>query len=1067
LPFCAHCGFRNEPHANFCGGCGRELSNHRRPPERRQMTVLFCDLVNSTALASSLDPEDLRDLIQAYQAATAVVIARHNGFVARWVGDGILAYFGYPAAHEDATAQAVRAGLGLVTTVRSMEAKKGEQLNARVGIATGIVVVGDVVEGGTLLEAASVSGAAANLAARLEALAEPGTVAIADSTRKLLRDQFDLAELGNHHLKGFGDPVAVWRVERERSIEGRRTEDGLSEDTGRLVGREQPLVQLQEWWQRATAGSGQVVIVRGEPGIGKSRLVRTLRDTVITPQSNVWHYYCAPHFQNSALFPIIDHFQRVAGFELGDTAEAKVAKLESFLKHLDPDSDLSIILPCIADLLSLPVDGRYRLSPGSPEQQLERLLDVLVGLTVSVAKTRPSMIVFEDAQWMDATSLTLIQRFIAQIENLPVLVLLTARPEFEPPWKEAQTLELGRLDKSSSTQVVQEIAGNAALPPDLMKQIMEKSDGIPLFLEEITKAVLETRLAHAGREQMLATESPASLSVPSSLQDSLMSRLDRLEDVKDVVQMGAAIGRRFTFALLADASKTPVTELRAALRRLVDADLISCQGQGSEMTCMFKHALVRDAAYATLLRPNRRALHRRIAEALGQDSRRRVSTEPELLAYHMTEADLPLQAIPLWQEAGTRAASRAAHLEATNHFGAALALLEQASLDDRLQRELMLRTQLALSLSASRGYAAPEVQSAYARAREICTTLGNQAEHFPVLRGLCTFYIVRDELSTARNLAQQCFRIGEETQRPEYLIEGCTALGYVLVFMGELADGRSLLERAIQIYKSNNGQTLVFQTAQDPCVACLGLLALVSWAQGAFEQAAAYREESLATATRLNRPFDMAYAGCFAAMLDNIRSEPRTAAELATTAAQISRDHGFGIWLVAGSMHLAIANGLLGDTSGAIDSLTGLLETWRIGGAELNRPFFLASLAEFSGAKGRVDEALVTIETAIDHAHRNGEHFYTALLHRIRGDLLRRKGDSVAARAAFKTALDLARQQGAKGYELLILRSVCEFSGDGSGKDQSVAALQILSHELSGSGVHPSISVSRDEMPGA
>ena len=740
-------------------------------------------------------------------------------------------------------------------------------------------------------------------------------------------------------------------------------------------------------------------------------MVRALRDAVITEQNVVMHFYCAPQTQNSALFPVIDGIQRAAQFERDDTAPTKIAKLKTLLTAAD-DSDA---VAYVADLLSLPMDNQNQPPPSSPERQKERLLDILVYQIASIVSRQASLIFIEDAQWIDATSLFLFRQFIRKIESLPVLILLTARPEFEPPWlndSASTILTIGRLDNSNSRQVVQGVARDATLSSHLMAQILEKSDGVPLFLEEITKAVLE--FSTRDSQELPVTAALTPLKVPSTLQNSLMSRLDRLGDVKEVAQIGATIGRRFSFELLATVSGTAHPDLRAALRRLVDADLVNCRGSGTKMICAFRHALVRDAAYSSLLRGKKRALHHKVAEVLERTPQR--EEEPELLAYHFTEAHLPARAIPYWEKAGHRAASRAAHVEASNHFVAGLGLLAQIPKeDDRLPLELALRTQLALSLSASRGYAAPEVLAAYDRARELCQMLGNKADLFAVLRGLCTYYFVRDELAIAMDLAKQCTRLGEETHKLEYLIEGYTALGYVLGFMGELSEGVGFLRKAIDIYEAHNGQLLEYPTPQNPYVLCLSLLPILEWARGNFKCALSYRNQAFKAAQQLDRPFDLAVAHDFIAMFENIRGEYSAAATHAEAAVQISREHGFGIWHLSGVMHLAIANGFIGKATDAIESLTEGLNQWRSAGAELNRPFFLFGLAEVAAANGFVEEALIAAEQGIQHARNHQENLCIALLYRRRGLLLKLRGasEAVSAEVALKIALDDAPAGGA------------------------------------------------------
>lgn len=1059
-------------YANFCGGCGRKLpvpgkvageEDKAWPPAktetaqdgvRRQITVMFCDLVESTTLSTSLDPEDLREVIRAFQAAAAAATERHAGFIARYMGDGILVYFGYPQAHEDDAERAVRTGLELMAAVHRLRPLPGVALDARVGIATGLVVVGDLIGEGMSREEAVV-GPTPYLAARLQGLAKPGTVVMSQATRRLVVNLFDCEHLGRHHLKGFREPVHAWRVLDERAVASRFEAIHPATELTPLVGRAPELQALEDAWSSARQGRGQVVAVRGDPGVGKSRLTQALREHVAKGPHVLLRYYCAPRFQNTALFPIIDQLQRVARLRQDDSVEVRLDKLERLLARSDSGQEMSQTVPYLAALLSIPLGNRYVPISMTPERQKERTLKALAGQLIGIARNKPVLVLFEDLHWIDASSLEWLEQLIAPIPDCAVLLLVTSRPEFEPPWAGvpfATTLELGRLNQGDSRKIIASLTGGKSLPPQVIGQVLEKSDGVPLFVEEIAKAVLESGLMEEESARYVLTGALPTFAVPSTLHDSLMARLDRLDATREVAQAGAAIGRHFSLDLLAAVCELPEQELRSAIQRLADANIIECRGSYPDATCSFKHALLQDAAHATMLRGRRQHLHRQIANALENGFPQTVAAAPELLAHHFTEARVPEKAIPYWQQAGVLASSRAAHTEAIGHFLTAIDLLTHLSAcATRDQLELGVRLNLGLSLSAARGYTAPEVEDAYRRARDLCHRLGDTADLYPVLRGLCTFYIVRGELSAARELAEQCLRLGDQTLSPEYLIEGYTALGYTLVYMGEISKGQTLLEKGLDAYRTHGGQGLQYPTEQDPAVSDLSLLALVAWMRGDTEAGLRWSREAIAHAEELKRPFDLAYAHCFAAMYHNMSREPKTAADHAARAIDLSMEHGFDAWLAAGTLHSAVARGALGETAEAIGLLKTTLAAWEAAGAGLNRPFFEAGLAETYRRDGQHDAALTAVGQAIDHAERHREHFYDAVLYRLRGEIrIARGGDLIeAGERDLLYALEIARGQGSRLFELDVLASLHVWYRKSGRPDPSQQAFQSLCDTLS------------------
>jgi class 3 adenylate cyclase len=650
--------------------------------ERRQVTVMFSDLVGSTALSARMDPEDLREVISAYQKCVTETLQRFGGFVAKYMGDGVLVYFGYPQAHEDDAERAVGAGLKLIQAVGGLKARA--PLQTRVGIATGLVVVGDLIGSGEARERGIV-GETPNLAARLQGIAEPNAVVIAESTRKLVGNLFELEDLGAQDLKGVSGPVRSWTAVRPASVESRFDAlhaSGLTE----LVGREEELELLLRRWSKAKSGQGQVVLLSGEPGIGKSRLTAALMERVAGEPHTRLRYFCSPQHSDSALYPIIGQMERAAGLAHGDTAQVKLDKLDALLA---PTSTSKQDAALFAEMLSLPNDGRYPALNMDPQQRRQKTLEALTAQLETLSRQKPALMIFEDAHWTDPTSLETFGRVVDRVRSLPVLLIVTFRPEFDPPWvgrHYVAALTINRLAQHDVEAMIGRVVGNKLIPAGVRKDIIERTDGIPLFVEEMTKAVLEAE-SEEEAQRTAATVPSTALAVPASLHASLMARLDRLGAAREVAQIGAAIGREFTHALLAAVIAKPEADLGSALERLIDAGLLFRQGVPPHVTYLFKHALVQDAAYGTLLREPRRALHTRIAETLEGQFADIADTQPELLARHCTEAGLIEKAAGLWGKAGQRSLARAALVEGTEQIKRALDQIATMSATPALRGE--------------------------------------------------------------------------------------------------------------------------------------------------------------------------------------------------------------------------------------------------------------------------------------------------------------------------------------------------------------------------------------------
>jgi class 3 adenylate cyclase len=974
--------------------------------ERRQLTVMFCDLVGSTALSGSLDPEDLSRLIRSYQACVATTIARFDGFIARYVGDGVLIYFGYPQAHEDDAERAVRAALAVIAAIDETPTLR-QSARARLGVATGLVVVGEPIGTGDARQQTAI-GETPNLAARLQALAEPDTVVIADATRRLIGDLFEYRDLGTVELKGIARPLQAWQVLGPSAVRS-RFEALHGSALTRLVGRDEELDLLLRRWARAKSGDGHVVLVSGEPGIGKSRITAAFEERLHTEPHLRLRYFCSPYHQDSALYPYVDQLGRAAGFERDDIPAAKREKLEALLARAAlPDEDVAFL----ADLVSLPASKHHSLPKLSPQRKKERTLKALIHQLEGLARQQPVVAVFEDTQWIDPTSRELLDLAVERVRSLSVLLILTFRPEFQPPWTgQAQVtmLALNRLDRHDRIALVDQIAGGKALPEEVVAQIADRTDGVPLFVEELTKSVLESGAPLVG--------------IPSTLHDSLMARLDRLPSVRAVAQTGAAIGREFSYQLLRAVSRLPEDELRSALDRLVESELVLQRGAPPDAVYRFKHALVQDAAYGSLLRDRRRALHHQVAVALEHDQTGVAAVEPELLAYHFAEAGIADRAIDYHTKAAERAMARFALSEMVSHLRRGIGLLNSLPHSREMRRrELSLQVALGHGLLDQVGSASDQGHAAFLRARELCLELGNTDLLLSVLYGLQVYHFTRAELAIVIRYAEEikdlCLRTNE---RVAILIgERIAASAYLL--LGRLADARTAYEHLLALYETEKDADLPAARTRDPYVAGCSYLAVCLTLMGYPAQGEATSQRGISHAERLQHASSVVFAlrrGCVEAML---RRDVGRVEMLSARLLRASTDSETFLGVTEG--HFFHSWALLHDRDDVRECLQRSLDqlyethTWAL------LPFLMAAAAELTATGGDQTGARRLLLRARELVDVTGECWCQSEIMRLEAALL---AEGPTDRAELlRCALALAREQGSRLWQLRCATDLAE-----------------------------------------
>jgi predicted ATPase len=933
-------------------------------------------------------------------------------------------YFGYPHAHEDDAQRAVRTGLGILNAMGDLNTRlqqaKGLQLAIRIGIHTGLVVVGEMGSQGKQEHLAL--GQVPNIAARIQGLAQPDTIIINADTYRLIQGYFDCEALGEQTLRGVSEPVHVYRILQTSEARG-RLDVAVTRGLTPLVGRESEVTLLRERWAQAQSGHGQVVLLTGDAGIGKSRLVQMLKEHVAHEPHTRWECRSAEYYQNTPLYPLTDLFQRILQWQQDETSDEKLTKLEQALSQYRLPREETV--PLVAPLLSLPLpEDRYAPLALSPQRQRQKTLETIVAILLELAEHQPVLFILEDVHWTDPSTLELLNLVIEQIPTASLLTLLTCRPTFQPSWHHRSYITEMTLNHLSHTQVAQIVTGitdGKTFPAEVLQQIITKTDGVPLFAEEMTKAILESGHLKAVDDHYELIGSFSTLVIPATLQDSLMARLDRLVTAKGIAQLGAAIGRQFAYDLLQAVSQLDEATLQRELRRLVAAEIVYQRGSPPQSTYVFKHTIIQDTAYESLLKSTRQQYHQKIAQVLEAQFPETAQAQPELLAHHCTEAGLTEHSVAYWYKAGQRAIQRSAHVEAIAHLRQGMALLKTLpETSERTQREVDMLIALGASLIATKGQATPEVQQTYLRAQHLCAHLDDPHQLFPVLCGLWIYYCIRAELQTAHELGKQLLTLAQQGQEAAMLCAAHRALGSTLFYLGTLTSAHTHVAQGIALYDLQQHRASVFLYGEDTGVFCRSLGARMLWCLGYPDQGLTRNDEAVTLAQQIAHPYSLGFALLCVAEIHQMLREVRSTQECAEVAIRLATDQGFLQFKAFSSIVHGWTLAHQGQAQEGITQITQGLTAWRVTGAELFRPYFLALLAEAHGTLGEPEAGLTVLVEALALVDTTGERWYEAEIYRIKGELLLAQSldNHTEAETCFQQAISIARSQQAKSFEL-------------------------------------------------
>jgi class 3 adenylate cyclase/predicted ATPase len=990
--------------------------------ERRHMTFMFCDLVGSTELSQAIDAEDLREIVADYRDAASGAVSRHEGTVAQFYGDGILVYFGYPVAHEDDGRRAVQAALEILDAVAKLNTRlrteRPVSLAVRIGVHTGVAIVGDV--GGANRTERLAMGDTPNITARIQGLASPNAVVISSATNKLVRDYFVTRSLGPQMVKGVAGPIEAFEVVGAAGTAA-KAERTAGRGLTAYVGRETVLEPLGAAFKSASAGRGRVVVVTGDPGVGKSRLIRVFREGLSTELLHVLECFCSPYHENSALYPIVEMFRTRLRIGEENDPTLHLERLRALLVEHRLDAEGA--LPLAAQLLRIPPEAGYTPLALHPLTQKQRSLDLLQRLIMASAERRPLLLLVEDAHWIDPTTLELLGGLLERVAAHRVLVVITARPTFRVPWQSGEslvTLAVRDLSPADTEVMVRHLTGGKRLPPPVLTMLVSKSDGNPLFVEEMTRMLLESGWLAERDDEFVLTGPMPEASVPTRLQDLLRARLDRLEpEARLVMQLASVVGRDFAYDLLTEVLPSEGQTLRRGLQQLLDAGLVFATGSGFTI----KHELIKDAAYESLLRRTRQQYHERVATALEGTFASAAQGQPERLAQHWTRAGQAMRAVPYWLQAGQKAVASSAVEEAASHLRHGLDLLKDQPVSiERDRLELDLLSTLGTALTIQKGWAAPEVADAYSRAHALSERVGDSPSLFWVLWGLWAFYLVKGDQHQGLEFAERMMAFARKLGDEGLVLEADFSLGLSHYYMGRLARAREHLDRAVSTYVIEKHHPNCFLSCQDVGVTSLSVASMVRYLQGDEELAMAASRDAIALAESLRHPFSQAYAlGC-AAWLHSYRRDLPLSYARAQDTMVLSQSQALNWWLLWGTILAGRGMAAEGKVNEGIAQMENALGMYRSVGSGMVVPYFLTQLAEACALAGNYQAALEKLADARQMVAAGGEAIASAEIDRLEGEIRLQAGEPAsAAQPFFDRALATAREQGAVLFERRIL----------------------------------------------